>query len=166
MTANTPATPGDGELEKNLNVLLWSRNPERYEEAANAIRAAFDALRRERDEAREGWHLGNGCADLAMKHRDVAEQELTAVRARIAALESKPCPYVVTSDEGTSHCALAQDDDDAARYRWLRDRGHVNGWRVNFPGDTRNSRLWVSGQSLDHAIDKELHKSAGGGGEG
>jgi len=27
---------------------------------------------------------------------------------RISELESRPCPYIVTSDEGTSYCSLAE----------------------------------------------------------
>ena len=35
--------------------------------------AEIKALRAEVAEAREGWHMANGTADLAMKHRDAAE---------------------------------------------------------------------------------------------
>ena len=35
--------------------------------------AEIEALRAEVAEAREGWHMANGTADLAMKHRDAAE---------------------------------------------------------------------------------------------
>lgn len=45
-------------------------------------RARAERAEAERDEAREGWHLANGAADLAMKHRDVAETALTAARQR------------------------------------------------------------------------------------
>jgi hypothetical protein len=36
---------------------------------------AITALRQERDLANDGWHMANGTAELAMKHRDLAEQE-------------------------------------------------------------------------------------------
>ena len=35
--------------------------------------AEIEALRAELAEARDGWHMANGVADLAMKHRDAAE---------------------------------------------------------------------------------------------
>ncbi len=35
--------------------------------------AEIEALRAEVAEARDGWHMANGTADLAMKHRDAAE---------------------------------------------------------------------------------------------
>ena len=35
--------------------------------------AEIEALRAELAEARDGWHMANGTADLAMKHRDAAE---------------------------------------------------------------------------------------------
>lgn len=45
-------------------------------QAAHASRdAEVEALRAARDEAKDGWHQANGVADLAMKHRDAAENE-------------------------------------------------------------------------------------------
>lgn len=43
--------------------------------------AELDALRARVAEAEEGWHMANGVADLAMKHRDMAE-------ARVAELSN------------------------------------------------------------------------------
>jgi len=53
-------------------------------EAAARIRALTaenEAMRRERDEARESLHLANGTADLAIKHRDAAEKEAAIQKA-------------------------------------------------------------------------------------
>lgn len=56
-----------------------------YRDGWNACyKIAIDALRREReraDEARDGWYMANGVADLATKHRDAAEAD----RDRLAA---------------------------------------------------------------------------------
>ena len=41
--------------------------------ATAAKDAEIEALRAEIAEARDGWHMANGTADLAMKHRDAAE---------------------------------------------------------------------------------------------
>ena len=53
--------------------------------------AEIEALRAEVEEAREGWHMANGTADLAMKHRDAAEAQAErlaeALRIAEAALE-------------------------------------------------------------------------------
>ena len=46
-----------------------------------ALTAENEALRRERDEARESLHLANGTADLAIKHRDAAEKEAAIQKA-------------------------------------------------------------------------------------
>lgn len=47
-------------------------------EAADEIerlRAELAAARAELEVARDGWHMANGVAELAMKHRDMAEAE-------------------------------------------------------------------------------------------
>lgn len=41
---------------------------------------SIDALRAEVELARDGWHMANGTAELAMKHRDEAEAEADALR--------------------------------------------------------------------------------------
>lgn len=46
-----------------------------------ALTAENEAMRRERDEARESLHLANGTADLAIKHRDAAEKEAAIQKA-------------------------------------------------------------------------------------
>ena len=58
----------------------WLFNPEdrpRVEDYARTnmepLIAEIEALRAEIAEARDGWHMANGTADLAMKHRDAAE---------------------------------------------------------------------------------------------
>jgi hypothetical protein len=48
-----------------------------------ALATAREAAERERDEALEGEHYANGVADLAMKHRDAAEQARDAAVAVI-----------------------------------------------------------------------------------
>jgi len=61
-------------------------------EAAARIRALTaenEAMRRERDEARESLHLANGTADLAIKHRDAAEKEAAIQKALVAELREK-----------------------------------------------------------------------------
>ena len=45
--------------------------------------AERDALNARISAMEESTHYANGCADLAMKHRDIAEAELAALRARI-----------------------------------------------------------------------------------
>lgn len=50
-------------------------NAQRMTLAHRAILARFAELERERDEAREGWHMANGVAELAMKHRDMSEAD-------------------------------------------------------------------------------------------
>jgi len=49
----------------------------------NQLRAERDALNARISAMEESTHYANGCADLAMKHRDIAEAELAALRARI-----------------------------------------------------------------------------------
>ena len=39
--------------------------------------------------AEDGWHMANGVADLAMKHRDAAEKALERVRGELDALDSE-----------------------------------------------------------------------------
>lgn len=45
-------------------------------------------------DALESTHYANGVADLAMKHRDVAEADLTRLRAGLAALEQAVDAYL------------------------------------------------------------------------
>ena len=49
----------------------------------NQLRAERDALNARISAMEESTHYASGCADLAMKHRDIAEAELAALRARI-----------------------------------------------------------------------------------
>ena len=60
--------------------------------AMPAMIAYVRELERERDEARDGWHMANGVADLAMKHRDSAEAERDALREVVRAADAME-PY-------------------------------------------------------------------------
>ena len=74
----------------------WLFNPEdrpRVEDYARTnmepLIAEIEALRAEIAEARDGWHMANGTADLAMKHRDAAEaraERLAEASAEVEAL--------------------------------------------------------------------------------
>jgi hypothetical protein len=46
--------------------------------------------------ADDGWHMANGTADLAMKHRDEAEAKLAAVKA----LADFPVPHAPAGARG------------------------------------------------------------------
>lgn len=47
------------------------------------LEAEIEQLRARVAALEESTHYANGCADLAMKHRDIAEAERDALRARI-----------------------------------------------------------------------------------
>src|SRR5690606_25682503 len=47
------------------------------------VEANTEALRAELAEARDGWHMANGTADLAMKHRDAAEARAERLQEEI-----------------------------------------------------------------------------------
>lgn len=49
-------------------------------------RAEIERLKACIADAEEGWHLANGCADLAMKHRDVAEAREAKLREALRRL--------------------------------------------------------------------------------
>jgi len=50
-----------------------------------------EAAERERDEAKDGWYQANGVADLAMKHRDMAEQRVKDYEDDAAAVLDEQC---------------------------------------------------------------------------
>ena len=68
----------------------WLFNPEdrpRVEDYARAnmepLIAKIETLRAELAEARDGWHMANGAADLTMKHRDAAEARAEGLDAEL-----------------------------------------------------------------------------------
>lgn len=66
------------------------------------------------------------------------------------------CPYIVSSDEGTSHCRLAErDGKDAARYRYWRKH---HGWTGYFDDGLTNSE---SEPEIDAAIDAAMAREGG-----
>jgi hypothetical protein len=78
----------------------WHRTPS---DDVNAAADAVEALLPGADHMEEMWEHA--------QRADAAEAEVERLRAR-------PCPWVETSDEGTSHCRLAAgtgDEDRIAR---------------------------------------------------
>lgn len=57
-------------------------------------RAEVERLTRERDNAKDGWYQANGVADLAMKHRDMAEAEVERLQKIV---DDDEQDYVITS---------------------------------------------------------------------
>jgi hypothetical protein len=51
------------------------------------------------DVAEDGWHMANGTADLAMKHRDEAEATINALQYQIDMLMLEYCPDEMTADQ-------------------------------------------------------------------
>ena len=54
-------------MEKAMNLLLEAAN------ALEALRELAESRHDEMERLRDGWHMANGTAELAMKHRDAAE---------------------------------------------------------------------------------------------
>ena len=81
--------------------------------ATAARDAEVEALRAEVAEARDGWHMANGTADLAMKHRDAAEAraERLAEALRIAMQALIPLHNAHMPDE---RAGLTDEDVAAA----------------------------------------------------
>lgn len=50
----------------------------------------------------------SGLAALRMDQRQYYQTTCSELQAQVKELQSKPCPHVVTSSEGTSYCALAE----------------------------------------------------------
>lgn len=71
--------------------------------ARACVSSATEALRAEVAEARDGWHMANGTADLAMKHRDAAEAR--AERLAEALREIAASAEEATTGEGHAECA-------------------------------------------------------------
>ena len=89
--------------------------------ASAAKDAEIEALRAEVAEARGGWHMANGTAELAMKHRDAAEARAErlaeALRdARHAGSLLANIAYNLAQDESLSEPVRWSLDD--ARKRW------------------------------------------------
>lgn len=89
----------------------------------------LDRLRARVASLEESLHYANGVADLAMKHRDDAENR------------------------------VAELDQDAKRYRWLRQRDlETIGVGGVFAGMTPEN-IVLNGDDLDNAIDAALAKA-------
>ena len=89
--------------------------------ARACVSSATEALRAEVAEARGGWHMANGTAELAMKHRDAAEARAErlaeALRdARHAGSLLANIAYNLAQDESLSEPVRWSLDD--ARKRW------------------------------------------------
>lgn len=109
-----PVPPSNSAPTMDLNLLLQNISQSAYEqnwdavdETCKSILARFAELERERDEAREGWHMANGVADLAMKHRDRAEALLRKLHPYV---DSLIC-YASTLDEHEGN-RIAKDVND------------------------------------------------------
>ena len=68
MTAETDLLPLPWQCETAMCPALYTA-----EQVRACVSSATEALRAEVAEARGGWHMANGTAELAMKHRDAAE---------------------------------------------------------------------------------------------
>lgn len=75
-------------------------------------------------EARDGWHMANGVAELAMQHRDAAEAELAAVMTSVRGmLNAEPAHWCAPNRRFAEHFGDLQRRVaaiDAARGRWTR----------------------------------------------
>lgn len=86
-------------------------------QATAAKDAEIEALRAELAEARDGWHMANGTADLAMKHRDAAEaraERLAEALREIAKFDGDPRTpiYNSVSKSGIARRALLREQEE------------------------------------------------------
>ncbi len=73
--------------------------------------------------------VANQCKAAATAIREL-RSENSRLR-EIAARLDQPCPFVITADEGTAHCALAEKDaKDAERFRKLGEWVAFGSWSV------------------------------------
>lgn len=77
-------------------------------------RSAFDRLLAERDaeiaSLRESLHYANGCADLAMKHRDYAEADAESLRAQLAERVTVPEGWKISVCSGDKDYPVKIED--------------------------------------------------------
>ena len=80
--------------------------------------AEIEALRAELAEARDGWHMANGTADLAMKHRDAAEARAEGLAEALREAKGRMLGQVkwVACDCGCER----EKPADAVSVAWLR----------------------------------------------
>lgn len=69
-------TPDKDKVEAALAVLAKQEQFAGWDKDKQAFREALATLTEALAEARDGWHMANGVAELAMKHRDAAEKAL------------------------------------------------------------------------------------------
>jgi len=116
MTAETDLLPLPWQCETAMCPALYTA-----EQVRACVSSATEALRAEVAEARGGWHMANGTAELAMKHRDAAEARAErlaeALRdARHAGSLLANIAYNLAQDESLSEPVRWSLDD--ARKRW------------------------------------------------
>lgn len=137
------------------------------------------------DEAHEGWHLANGVADLAMKHRDEAENALAATAVQggePVAWRVFDCshwndgkPNQQTLDYwkqqgvtlqyayAAAPPAARQEDRDAAKWRWLKTNADTVHMREPIWFESHGQRINVSmigWTELDQAADAAMSGEA------
>ena len=118
-------------------------------QALDEVIADYYRLTRELAEAQDGWYQANGVADLAMKHRDMAESELASVRAENERLRG-----------------MLKEARDSVRHHW---RKHVKGLeraiRANSPSVVLvETRREAELRGLRDRIDAALGGSGSTGG--
>lgn len=80
-----------------------------YEDYQKLI-AENERLRAEVTEARDGWRMANGAADLAMKHRDAAEAQAERLAEALRELLEIGDRYTGDQDEDAAiYCAVTDN---------------------------------------------------------
>ena len=103
---------------RNLKKQLASAISEidRIQRAHDQLHVEGGKLQAQLDDAKEGWYLANGVADLAMKHRDDAEEQLEAVRPYIQHTPNCPVSTVHYAYAPKCDCgleaAIGENDGD------------------------------------------------------
>jgi chromosome segregation ATPase len=75
-------------METDMSDTDYDAAFEKYEQQIELLQVALAAERDKVEKLTDDLHLCNGTADLAMKHRDIAEAELAALRSKLDAAEA------------------------------------------------------------------------------
>ena len=77
------------------------------------LNARNEELQAQIAKAEDGWHMANGVADLAMKHRNEAEAQVKELQKQVDALETEEKSWHKLADAWSSKIAKLQAKLDA-----------------------------------------------------